>query len=229
MKFKSPIFAQASGSLGGTTYSHNKGGMYVRNRSTPINPASGFQQAVRNALKTLSTRWTNILTQVQRDAWKTYAVNVPLINKLGDSRVVPELAMYLRCNSPRLINNGPTAIVDDGPTTFSLATFTEPTSSNATATLHAAYENTDEWAIADGGYLFVYQSRPQNPAIQFFKGPYRLALLVAGSTMTPPTSPAATGTPPFPMTTGAKYFMRYNVSDADGRLSSSITNSFIAT
>lgn len=227
MKFISPIFAQASGSLSGTTFSHNKGGQYVRNRSTPINPASTAQTAVRNALKTLTTRWTNTLTQAERDTWKTYAVNVPIINKIGQSRVIPELAMYLRCNSPRLINGSIATVIDAGPTIFSLATFTAPAlTTTPVFGLSVAYDNTDDWAIADGGFLYFYVSRPQNTAIQFFKGPYRFAGAVAGDTMTPPTSPAAM-TSPFAFAAGQQVFWRANVSNADGRLSSSISGSVL--
>jgi len=43
MKFKSPILSQASGSIAGITFSHNRGGMYVRARAVPTNPGSPQQ------------------------------------------------------------------------------------------------------------------------------------------------------------------------------------------
>lgn len=223
MKFKSLVLAQASGSTGGLVYSHNKGGMYVRSRSTPINPATPQQQAVRASLKLLTTRWQNVLTPAQRAAWAIYATNVPLVNKLGEPHAIPALSMYVRCNSPRLTTGGITNIVDDGPTAYALATFPVPVPTLTSVHLSLAFDNTADWAIADGGYLFVYMSRPQSPTIVFFKGPFQNAATVAGATAVPPTSPFVKTAInlPFPSTTGLTYFFRFNVSNADGRLSSS--------
>lgn len=223
MKFASNLLAQASGSLAGTTFSHNKGGMYVRNRSIPTNPSTAAQQNVRNALKQLTTGWQD-LGSTDRDAWAIYASNVPILNKLGQPRPIPALAMYLRCNSPRLSNEGPTAVVTGGPTIYSLATFTIPSVTVTSNHPVLAFTNTDDWAIADGGYMFVYLSKPQAPTINFFKGPYNFIGAIEGATMTPPTSPHTfSGTT---LVTPVKYFMRINVSNADGRLSSSAILSF---
>lgn len=223
MKFSSNLLAQASGSLAGTVFSHNKGGMYVRNRSIPTNPATAAQQNVRNALKQLTTGWAD-LTAAQRLAWSTYATNVPILNKLGAARPIPALAMYLRCNSPRLANDGPTAVVPDGPTIYSLATFTIPTISVTANHIVLAYTNTDDWAIADGGFMYLYVSKPQNQTINFFKGPYNFLGEIAGDTMTPPTSPHTFSG--LTLVTGVRYFVRINVTNADGRLSSSALISF---
>ena len=65
--------------------------------------------------------------------------------------------------------------------------------------------------------MFLYVSRPQNPGINFFKGPYRFAGQILGNSTTPPTSPFAVSVP-FPIVTGQKLFARLNVSRADGRL-----------
>ena len=49
MLFRGTHLTDASGSLSGVTYSHNRGGAYTRNRSIPVNPNTVQQQAVRNA------------------------------------------------------------------------------------------------------------------------------------------------------------------------------------
>ncbi|KKM06452.1 hypothetical protein LCGC14_1743870, partial [marine sediment metagenome] len=48
MLFKSGLITQGSGSIGGLTASHNRGGMYFRARTIPTNPATSFQTVVRN-------------------------------------------------------------------------------------------------------------------------------------------------------------------------------------
>src|SRR3954463_16403897 len=101
MKFKSTLLAQASGSGGGATFSRNKGGMYTRSRSLVITPKTPQQVAAQNAVKTLTARWQGLSSAV-RTGWKDYAVNVPILNALGESRVIPELSWYVKCNSIRL-------------------------------------------------------------------------------------------------------------------------------
>lgn len=226
MKFKSPIFSQASGSLAGKTFAHNKGGMYVRARGLVKNPNTPAQQVVRTALKSLTTAWVTTLTSSQQTQWATYAANVPLLNTLGDSRSIPALAMYVRCNSPRLV--AVKARVDNGPAIFAVANLTTPVPTvNHTTGLSTAYTNTDLWASAVGGYLFIFVSKPQNASINFFKGPFNFADSVAGAG-TPPTSPKVT-TYPYTLAAGQKVFIRYIASNADGRLSADVIQATIVT
>lgn len=213
--------------MAGATFSRNKGGMYIRSRSLVITPGTAPQANAQNAMRTLSTRWQTVLTAAQQTGWKTYAENVPLLNKLGEARPIPALSMYLRCNSPRLQAFGASAIVDAPPTTYSVGTLTTPVLTRLTTTFHVAYTNTDTWAGTTGGYLLVYLSTPQSASINFFKGPFLFASSVAGVTGTPPTSPLII-TPTIPPVTGNKYFARVIASLADGRLASSQFLSVVA-
>lgn len=219
MKFKSQVYTQVSGSVGGATYARNRGGMYSRGRAMPSNPQTSFQTEVRNAVAGLTAAWSQTLTEDQRNAWGVYAANVPILDKLGDQRLISGLNWYVRNNVPRV--QGGLLIVSDAPTTFTLPAFTvggvviDVSSSNASIT----FDDSEEWAIADGGAMLVYISRPVSPGIQFFKGPYRYAGAILGDTATPPTSPA-TVTLPFDVTVDNKVFYRIEVVTADGRLSS---------
>ena len=68
--------------------------------------------------------------------------------------------------------------------------------------------------------MFIYVSKPQSPAVNFFKGPFLLGNKILGDGSTAPTSPFAF-TPSPAIVTPNNYFFRVNVSNADGRLSSS--------
>lgn len=218
MKIASQLITKMSGSIGGLTGSHNKGGLYFRARAVPTNPGSTFQQAVRNAVAQLTSRWTDTLTAAQRAAWAVYAANVPLVDTLGEARTVPALSMYVRSNVPRL--QASLTVVDDGPTTFTLATMTDPSVGiDASADeVDVTYTNTDPWAITTGGALLVLCSRPQGAGINYFKGPYRLAGSILGDTSTPPTSPSSLSLP-FPAAAGQTIFVQIRATNADGRLS----------
>ena len=217
MKFKSQVYTQASGSIGGITYSHNQGGMYTRARATPTNRNSSQQQVVRAAIAQLTSFWLNTLTPTQRAGWATYAQNVVVLDRLGESRYITALNHFCRSNVPRIQAAG--GIVGDAPTTFNLGDVTPPTIEvlSGGLTANVAFTNTDDWASEANSLLLIHFSRQQNPSINYFKGPYRYTAKVAGNS-TPPTSPYV-ATLPFPVATGNQLFAKISVSRVDGRLS----------
>lgn len=222
MLFKPLIGAELSGSVGGITASHNKGGAYFRSRVVPTNPGTPFQAVPRQQLGNLAALWTNALSIAQRDAWDQYALNVPLLNALGESLTVTGLNMYIRSNVPRLQNGLPR--VDVAPTVFNLGDFTAPTFNAFTApnVLSLNFAATDAWVTEDDAAMLIFGSRQNGIAINFFKGPYRAyAIQLLGDSVAPPTSPFA-GVHPFNAAIGNKVFLRVSVTRADGRLSQEV-------
>lgn len=222
MIFKSSLIESGSGSIGGVTLSRNRGGMYLRGRSVPVNPNTPQQQAVRSATAQLSSLWGNFLTPAQRAGWDLYAENVELPNSLGDPRNVGGLAMYNRANVSRIASGiaGLTR-VDDAPIIFDLGDVGPLTVIDATAATNIVsigFTDTDLWVDESGSALLVYTSRANNASINFFKGPYRFAGAVEGDDTVPPTTPAAI-TAAFNIDVGNRVFVFARVSRADGRLS----------
>lgn len=101
-----------SGSLGGSTFSHNKGGPYIRTRAIPTNPDSTTQLERRAALATTSTRWRN-LTNAERDAWAEWSRQNPITNALGQSINKSGHQSYVGLNSRILLASG--TIIDVPP------------------------------------------------------------------------------------------------------------------
>lgn len=220
MKFKSQIITQASGSIGGITASHNRGGMYFRARSIPTNPGTSFQTAVRNIMTSLVTYWTETLTAAQRTSWNVYAANVPRLDTLGESRLITGQQTFISYNTPRIQAGLPQ--VDDGPTIYDRGDFDNTLTVNASASTDdvvVTFDNGLTWANEDDAALLVYSSMPQNASVNYFKGPYRFAGKVDGDSVTPPTSPAAISSP-YALTAGQKVFSKLSISYADGRLTS---------
>lgn len=222
MLITSQVIASGSGSVGGLTLSRNRGGMYFRARAVPTNPNSPQQQQVRNAMSFLAAYWRNTLTELQRAAWTTYGANTAMVNKLGAQVFLTGQQQFIRSNVPRLQNAGLTvnSLVVNAPTTFNLGNLTPCTVGSIDASdgdFEVNFTNTDDWATTIGSGLLVYASRPQDPSINFFRGPYRLAGEVAGDT-TPPTSPAVIALP-FAVTAGQRVFFRLHATRLDGRLS----------
>jgi hypothetical protein len=188
MKLTPSIGGAYSGSFGGVTASHNKGGQYLRRRSVPTNPNTIRQQTVRSVMGGLVQTWSDDLTDPQREAWRVYAANTPVTDKLGQVMTLSGVNMFVRANSLRRIATalglGDFPAVNDGPVVFNTgegvvsvtqfsAVFTTPP---GTLTLLATLGG----AAPDDGLAFVFVAPPQTPGTGFFKGPYQLA--ATGST-----------------------------------------------
>lgn len=237
MLFKSPVYTQASGSIGGLTYAHAPSGMYTRARAIPVNPATAFQAHARAAMTSLVNRWTDTLTATQRTAWALWAANTPFTNKLGDSFNISGQNAYIGANQPRSNINSKLGstfdLIDDAPTIYNRGSFTPPTPTFSEATgMSVAFENTDAWANEDGAGLVIYQGRPTNSARNFFKGPWRAIQANLGDSSTPPTSPAVSSAATltaagFTITAGQKCGIAAQVLRADGRYSTRVLSGLV--
>ncbi len=78
-----PIWGEMRGSLGGISFSRNKGGQYVRLRVKPTDPSSEAQMLMRVAMNNVSRLWSQSLTEQQREAWREYAANNQVPSRLG--------------------------------------------------------------------------------------------------------------------------------------------------
>lgn len=241
MKFKSALVTQVSGSIGGMTGSHNRGGMYFRARSIPTNPVSTFQQQVRSAFTTLVNRWTESLNATQRSLWNTYGQNVSVTDPLGDPRFLSGQQWYIACNTPRVqattkLSGTPIvpALIDSAPAIFDRGDFTTPTIGatdyDQSSGLSLNFTTADAWVDEDGAAMLIFQGLPGNASVNFFKGPFRLVGVILGDSGTPPTSPAGISaatidTVGFSIVTGQASTFHVAVTRADARLS---TRRFVA-
>lgn len=230
MLFDSALITAASGSLGGITAGHNRGGLYLRARVTPTDPNTVRQQTVRANMAFFVDRWNSYLTQVQRDSWELYAKNVPLVNRLGQVRPVTALNHYLRSNLPRF----QAAIIstpDQAPDEFSLGQLTPPPDFQAKGLLnklHVFFDETDPWVTRNFAGLIVWGGRPVNPGVKFFAGPYRFAGKLIGDNISPPSSPIIV-TSAYSISVGQRVFVRVRVTEGDGRLSHAIQLTALVT
>lgn len=217
MKFKSALLTQVSGSVGGATFAHNQGGMYIRARSLPTNPATPAQQVIRNAMSQAHTAWKALSGAVRLD-WKLYAATTALTNSLGDPYYLSSLGMYLRqyvsraqCGMTQITTAPPTPGLAD----LSPVTVTRHLTQSA---VDFAYNAADYWCTHTLGYMATYQSPPLLAVNNFYKGPYTFLGKLPGNTGEPPASPFfANSLTPF--VAGQRYFFRVIACDMDGRMS----------
>lgn len=169
MKYISHIFAAASGSMGGTVFSHNRGGAYTRARTTPTNPNTTAQQSARSGFAGLLDRWGNELTEAQRAAWRVYAMDTPVKNALGQDKKLTGQQAYLKGNYTRWqYGEGQ---IDDAPPTGG---FTNVAVSSLSAAVTGDVITCNLYGVPAEQMGMVWYVHPEViPAGRnFWKGPY---------------------------------------------------------
>lgn len=219
MRVRYSVLADASGSFGGLVASHNRAGQYLRTRVRPTNPSSPAQVQVRTIFANLATAWAT-LTDAQRDAWATYAINVPITGVFGEPLVLTGHQMFIRSNAVRLQVGLPR--VDDGPTIFSAVEipFLFPNANAAGPGIELFIFEEFPWTSEAGAALVVYNTRQQAGTVRYRRVPYRFASAAFG-----PLDPAGPqpfdSLSPFAFTDNGSnvVFGKYFVLRADGRMS----------
>ncbi len=93
-----PAVAAVSGSIGGTVFSRNRGGAYMRNRAVPVDPNTAYQIAVRAVLANQSQAWA-ALSDAQRQAWESWATQNTVTNALGNQIRLSGHQAFVQINS----------------------------------------------------------------------------------------------------------------------------------
>lgn len=218
---------QISGSIGGNTFARNRFGNYIRARTKPINPNTSGQQAVRNALADLTTRWSSVLTDVQRIAWNLYASNTQMTNRLGEAIYLTGFNHFIRSNS--ILLREADTLVYDGPTTFELPAqdgLFAVTISEAAQEISVVFDVALPWVDENQGKLWIFMGSPQNAQRNFFGGPWKYAGSESGDSTTPPTSPVTIPCP-FVATEGQRIWVYARIQREDGRLSQKFRSDII--
>lgn len=210
-----PLIGEIRGSMGGTTFSRNRYGMYTRTRAVPVNPNTQRQIDARARFNYLSTYWRDTLTKVQRDGWDLYATNTNWINAVGQVVHLTGLNHFLRSNNFRMVA-GKTP-VDAAPITFGIPPQEELWSHAADATLQQiTVTYTFPVNLTDQDYFF-YQGKPVDGSRTFFAGPWRLAVTVFGDTGDGPVSPKVSASS-YVIGAGQNCYLYCRRLDADARL-----------
>ena len=89
-----PLIAAASGSVGGTVFSRNRGGPYTRNRAVPITSTTVEALAAKTRFSDASQDW-QLLTAGQRLAWQEWANANPFTNALGFPKILSGAQAYI--------------------------------------------------------------------------------------------------------------------------------------
>lgn len=167
-----------SGSMQDKTASRNRYGQYLRSRATPVNVNSTAQGTVRARMSTNSAAW-RALTSAQRAGWADLGLQMPRVDRLGQSYTLNGFAAYCSVNNNKLAAGD--AVVSDAPALVTPSTIETATITLTSSSFSVAYTPTPMPASTR---LFLFAS-PQRSAGRGFEGDYRLIAVTAAAAASP--------------------------------------------
>lgn len=108
----------SSGKFGIAVYQGGRYGQVVRALAIPTNPRSAAQSLVRARMTTVSRAWQT-LTQAQRDAWTSTALNVQSKPRLGLYGALTGSQLHMKINASLLEQGGAVVAVPPAIPEFS--------------------------------------------------------------------------------------------------------------
>ncbi len=157
-----PILGNLRGSVGSNTWSHNRGGDYIRRRVAPTNPNTTRQQSMRAFLSTLSVLWSTVLTPAQREAWNTWASLQSRTGPLGNTINLTGINGYVWTNT-HILDAGDTRIDDPPVQVAPGALLTMAAAISAATTADITFTGTP---LAATERPLLFMSLPQSGAAQ---------------------------------------------------------------
>lgn len=169
MKIKySALVSDARGKLNGSVASRNRYGSYLRNKMTPVNRRTAYQQANRAIFGAMSAHW-NSISEAERQAWRSYAQDNPYTDIFGDQKTLQGNSMFTGVNT-LLVNSELPAL--DAPI---LTSVDMPhiliSIDSLTAT---AFDIEISSSTTDADKLVLYATAPVSAGKQFLKNDYRI-------------------------------------------------------
>ena len=178
----SALVSDMRNKLNGSVASKNRYGSYLRNKVTPVNPQTSYQQAARQQLGAFSSQYRG-LTAAQRQSWINGAQNYPFTDIFGDVRYLSGQTLFVKLNT-NLINAG-SAAIDSAPLPVGVPELAveSVTAEITTGALTTLSVGVSEATVPAGFALAVYATPPTPASIQFVKNRYRfigVATVAAG-------------------------------------------------
>lgn len=168
----SALVSDMRNSLNGSTLSKNRYGSYMRNKVTPVNPQTSFQQAARQILGNLSSSFRE-LTIAQIKAWNNSGINFPFTDIFGDVKHLSGQTLFVKLNANLEKIGQPRVLTPPLPVGFPEIAISDLVLLADAGVLESADFEIDPAAIPSGYSLVVYATPGVSRSISFVKNRYR--------------------------------------------------------
>lgn len=167
----SALVSDMRNKLNGSVMSANRYGSYVRNKVTPVNPQTSFQQNARAIFGALSSEWRS-LTEAQRKSWNQGTKDFPFTDIFGDTKHLSGQSLFVKLNANLDYLGQPRALTAPSAVSFPDAGLDMPANfswSNSSITLTTTADEAD----LNGFATALYVTDPVPPGVNFVKNRYR--------------------------------------------------------
>lgn len=171
----SALVSDMRNKLNGSVLSKNRYGSYIRNKVTPVNPQTSYQQSARQILGNLSSSFRE-LTASQIAQWNAKAKDFPFTDIFGDTRHLTGQTLFVKLNA-NLEKIGVSRISEaPNPVGFPEYAVTSVAVTPDTGLPDTGQEITIQTSLAaaPSGYTFaVYATPPISKSVSFIKNQFR--------------------------------------------------------
>lgn len=200
----SALISEMRNKLNGSVFSRNRGGAYLRNKVTPLNPQTSAQVAARSLLTFFSQSWRS-LSDDQRAAWNGSVASWSSTDIFGDTINPTGATLYIRLNCNISIAGG-TAIslppAQLGAAALTSLSIVADASANTLAVTFAA-------SPVPADHAMVIESTANlSPGISNANSNFRTIEVVAAAATSPHAAGASQVTKFGAMVEGQKIFVR---------------------
>lgn len=169
----SALVSDMRNKLNGSVMSKNRYGSYVRNKVTPVNPQTSFQQAARQVLGNLSSSFRDLSLQAIK-AWNSKAKEFPFTDIFGDTRHLTGQTLFVKLNANLEKIGLPRVTEAPSPTGFPVLELVKvDIAIDSIADLTLVDFEVSPKVIPAGFSLVAYATPPLSKSRSFVKNEYR--------------------------------------------------------
>lgn len=161
------MMTDASGKLGGQVFSKNRGGSYVRTKSTPTNPQTTAQMLVRGVFASISSAWSS-LTEVERNSWNGFVQDYARTDIFGDLRNPSGKALFQRLNQNLVLSGQSILQVCPAPSEVPFANLVTADADVSDGTFNVGYAGN-----TTGSKVIVWATPSMSQGTKFVKNKLR--------------------------------------------------------
>ena len=168
------MMVDASGKLGGQVFSKNRGGAYIRTKSTPLNPQTRSQMFVRGIFASISTAWSG-LPEASRLSFNNLVSSYARTDIFGDLRNPSGKNLFQRLNQNLEISGQPQITNCEQPSEVPFANIVSVTLSEGASEINVL-TNGD----TTGSKVVVWGTPPLSAGTSFVKNKLRQIAVLNG-------------------------------------------------
>lgn len=167
--------------VGGSVFSKNRAGAYVRNKVTPVNPSTVAQGNSRSRFTGFSQGWRG-LTSGQQSQWRDATSSFPKTDQFGNIYYLSGAQLYQSLNNSLKVVGASAITAPPVPSSVEAVTSATLTMTKGTPSASLAFAPSP---VPANTAFMIYATPGVSPGVSFVKNQYRLIGVISSADTTP--------------------------------------------